>query len=95
MSIFGKLFGGGKPKSPAEPQVVAEREISGVLVQATPINEGGQFRLGAKLSKEIGGEMRHHMLIRADVFTAQDDAVEAAFRKAERAIKEQGDGLFS
>ena len=74
---------------------MAEQVIDGVKVEAAPIAEdGGQFRLCALLSKEIGGEVKTHKLIRADVFSSQDDAVEAAFRKAKRVIEEQGDALF-
>jgi len=100
MSILKKLFGGGGRRggngvSPPM-TVVAEQEIDGVKVEAAPIAEdGGQFRLCALLSKEIGGEVKTHKLIRADVFPSRDEAVDAAFRKARRVIEEQGDALFA
>ena len=99
MSILKKLFGGGGTRggNGASPPmtVVAEQVIDGVEVEAAPMPEGsGQYRLCALLSKEIGGEVKTHKLIRADVFPSRDDAVEAAFRKARRVIEEQGDALF-
>ncbi len=92
MSILKKLFGGGN--GAAAPEVADETTIDGVRVAATPMPEGGQFRLCAVLTKEVDGEMREHRLIRADVFGSRDEAVQAAFRKAERVIAEQGDALF-
>ena len=99
MSILKKLFGGGGTRggNGASPPmtVVAEQVIDGVKVEAAPMPEGsGQYRLCALLSKEIGGEVKTHKLIRANVFPSRDDAVEAAFRKARRVIEEQGDALF-
>ncbi|MFN0264374.1 HlyU family transcriptional regulator [Tepidamorphus sp. 3E244] len=95
MSILNRLFGRAKQQAPISPMAADEKEIEGVLVQATPHDEGGQSRLGARLSKEIDGEMRHHTLIRADTFPNREDAIAAAFRKAEALIKEQGDTIFA
>ena len=94
MSILKKLFGGGGNGASAPVVVAAETKIDGVKVEATPIEEGGQYRLAALLTKEIGGEMKTHKLIRADLFPNRDDAVQAAFRKAELLLKEQGDTIF-
>ena len=93
MSFLKRLFGGGssEPKAPA---VAREEMIEGVRVQATPMPEGGQFRLAATLSKEIGGEMKEHQLIRADLFQSRDEAANMAMQKARQVIAEQGDALF-
>ena len=92
MGFFSKLFGGGNDA--AEPAPAAEETIDGVRVVATPMPEGGQFRLAATLSKEIGGEMREHRLIRADLFQSRDEAARMAIQKAGQVIREQGDRLF-
>ena len=76
------------------PKVVAEETHEGFLIQATPINEGGQFRLCGIISKEVGGEHREHKLIRADLFMSTDDAAAGLMRKARQVIKEQGEQLF-
>ena len=92
MRFFSNLFGGSK--EPAAPSVAATETIEGVTVEATPMPEGGQFRLAARLSKEIDGETREHQLIRADLFQSRDEAASMAMQKARQVIAEQGDGLF-
>jgi hypothetical protein len=91
MSFLRKLFGlssGSEPKS--DPAV----EHEGYQIRPTPLPEGSQFRLGAIISKPFGAETKEYRLIRADVFSSRDEAVEAAIRKAKLVIKEQGDRLF-
>ena len=92
MGFFSKLFGGSS--EPAAPSVAATETIDGVRVEATPMPEGGQFRLAAKLSKEIDGATREHTLIRADLFQSRDEAARMAIQKARQVIAEQGDRLF-
>ena len=92
MGFFSNLFGGSK--EPAAPTVVAEETIEGVHVAASPLPEGGQYRLRAILTKEIDGETREHTLIRADVFQSADEAAKMALTKARQVIAEQGDRLF-
>ena len=92
MGFFSNLFGGGS--SASSPKVEATETIDGVLVEATPMPEGQQYRLAATLSKEIGGERREHQLIRADLFASKDEAARMAIAKAKQVIGEQGDRLF-
>ena len=95
MSFLKKLFGGSsEASSPREPAVAESREYSGFTIKATPLPEGGQFRLAAVIEKEIGGETKSHRLIRADMFSSKDEAANFALRKAEQVINEQGEGLF-
>ena len=90
MSLFKKLFG----ISPAvvEPDPVIEFE--GYLITATPMEEGGQFRLCGEISRVIDEETKTHRLIRADMFPSRDSAVEATYRKAKQVIGEQGERIF-
>jgi len=91
MSFFKKLFGGGSAASaPAREPV----EHEGFTIVPQPIPDGGQFRLGATISKEIDGEMKEHKLIRADLFPSEDQCADYAVTKAKQVIKEQGDRLF-
>ena len=92
MGFFSKLFGGSS--EPAAPSVAATEMIDGVTVEATPMPEGGQFRLAARLSKEVDGELREHALIRADLFQSREEAASMAIRKARQVIAEQGERLF-
>lgn len=91
MSFFKKLFGGGKK---AEAQAIEQIEHEGFLIELTPQDEGGQYRLCAIISKEIDGEVKTHRLIRADMFTSLDDVKAATIRKAKIVIAEQGDKLL-
>ena len=105
MSFFRKLFGlgpkegkggngasgewsgnGGKP--------VEAVEHEGYTIIATPIKEGGQYRLCGTISKEIDGEPHEHRLIRADLFSSPDECTQFTVRKAKQVIKEQGDAMF-
>ncbi len=93
MSFLKRLFGGADDAGAAAAPV-AEAEHEGYKIAATPLKEGAQFRLAAVISKEIGGEVREHRLIRADLFTSADEAAAAALRKAKLVIAEQGDRMF-
>ena len=89
MSILKKLFGGGTSAPEAKPET-----YEGCTILPEPQKESGGYRLGATIQKEIAGEMKSHMLIRADTFQSPDEAREAAVRKAKQVIDEQGDRLF-
>ena len=92
MGFFSNLFGGSR--EPTAAKVEATETIDGVLVEATPMPEGSQYRLAATLSKQIDGERREHRLIRADLFASKDEAARMAIAKARQVIAEQGDRLF-
>ena len=91
MSFFRKLFGGG---ASGASKVAAEMVHQGYRIQATPMKEGGQFRLCGIISREIDGEVKEHKIIRADVFSSANEASEMAFQKAKQVISERGDGMF-
>ncbi|MCT4553084.1 MAG: HlyU family transcriptional regulator [Pelagimonas sp.] len=90
MSLFKKLFGGGGAKSPAAEPI----EYKGFLIFPDPVPEDGQFRLAARIEKEINGEAKVHHLIRADVIRDRDQAIDAALRKARQMIDMQGERIF-
>lgn len=89
MSLFSKLFGGGASAPAPEPET-----YQGFAIHPDPMPDGRQFRLQARIEKEVGGEMQSHTVIRADVFESRDAAVEAAIVKSKQVIDEQGDRLF-
>jgi hypothetical protein len=94
MSFLKKLFGGsGKASAPAKP--VEEVEYKGFQIATTPIDEGGQFRVCALISKEVDGETKTHKLIRADMCASAEEASTIAVRKAQQMIDEQGTRILS
>lgn len=93
MSFFKRLFGGASSEeAAAEPKATAD--YKGYAIVATPQADGGQFRLCGTISKEVDGASKEHVLIRADMFPAADDAADAFMRKARQVIDEQGDKVF-
>ena len=88
MSLLSRLF--GKSPSPSEPA----EEYKGFSIRPDLGKSGSQFRLGARIEKEIDGTLRNHDLIRADTFQDRDQAVTASLAKARQVIDEQGDRLF-
>ncbi len=91
MSLFKRLFGGGGGNAGA-----VESEIhDGFRIYPEPAKEAGQYRLGARIVKEVGGSEKSHHLIRADTFSNPDQAAEAAVAKAKQLIDQMGDRLFN
>ncbi|WP_294622830.1 HlyU family transcriptional regulator [uncultured Roseovarius sp.] len=91
MSLFSKLFGGGKPK----PEPEAEAEVyEGFRIIPTPQSESDGYRLGARIEKEIDGEVKVHHLLRADVIRSLEEAQAFSIRKAKQVIDEQGERIF-
>jgi hypothetical protein len=92
MSFLKKLFGGSDDSAPK----VAAREIyKDFIIEASPMAEGGQYRLRAFIVESEAEDARRATVIRADLFTTADQAAEFAMMKARQVIDEQGAGVFS
>ena len=89
MSFLKKLFGGGD--APADAQ---GEDYNGYLITPTPQRDGTQYRICARIEKEIDGTLRSHTLIRADTIGDEDEAAAASIAKAKQMIDEQGDRIF-
>ena len=89
MSLLSKLFGGGQSKPEAQPE-----DYKGFGIIPQPMKEGSRYRIGARIEKEIDGELKSHSLIRADTLEDLTTANEASVGKAKQVIDEQGDRLF-
>lgn len=92
MSFLKKLF--AKTPRAADEGPLSPVLHEGYAIEAAPQREGEQFRLAGRITKTIGGEMKEHRLIRADLFSSYDEAKAATIRKAKYVITEQGDGIF-
>ena len=95
MSILKKLFGGGdKPAAEATAPAGPVTEYEGFRITPEPMPADGQFRIAATIEREIGGELRTHKLIRADVLRDRDEAAAASVQKARQLIDQMGERLF-
>jgi len=92
MSFLKRLFGGGSADAPA-PEVES-LEYEGFTITPTPINEGGQYRVSARIEAIVDGEPKTHDLIRADVIRDFGEASEMSVRKAKQLIDQMGKALF-
>lgn len=95
MSFLKRIFGGAPANSgSAGGNVVAEEEYQGHRIEATPMKEGDQWRLCARVSKAFGDETLSHDLIRADLFQSAEDAARHSLSKARQVIDESGDHIY-
>lgn len=93
MPFWSRLFGGSSAGPSAAPGAAPE-EHKGFRITPKPIPEGGQFRVAARIEKEVGGEVRVHELVRADRLASMDEARALSLAKARQMIDEQGERLF-
>lgn len=94
MSFLKRLFGlgGGGEAAPSAP--AKEVEHKGFVIRASPRSVGGQFQVAGTIAKEVAGQMREHVFVRADTFGDLDTAVEITLNKAKMTIDQQGERLF-
>lgn len=92
MSFLKKLFGGGGGEKPAEK--APSQEHNGYVIEATPVAEGGQFRVCGVIWKEVDGARKEHVFHRADRFASRDEAVDMTFQKGRQIINERRDRVF-
>ncbi len=95
MPLFKKLFGGGGASKDAAPKEATPETYKDFSIIPTPIAEGSNFRLSARIKKEVGGELKSQTIIRADTFNSADQAAETAIAKAKMLIDQMGDKLFT
>jgi hypothetical protein len=96
-SIFSKFFsmlsgGGAEPKAEAK---VEPQEHAGCRIFAEPMREGSQIRLAGRIEKDVDGRTLVRTFVRADMFTAMDDALDCTFRKGRQIIDQNGASLFA
>ena len=90
MALFSRLFG-KKDAAQTDAEPIEYKEF---LIYPQPINEGGTYRIAARIVGQIDGEDKEHLLIRADTIQSKDQAEEASIGKAKQMIDEQGTGIF-
>ena len=71
--LRGLFSGGGGGGAAAEAPSV---EYEGFTIKPAPINDGTSWRVSGEICKEVDGEMKTHMLVRADTFPDRQDAID-------------------
>lgn len=89
MSILSRLFGGGATPEP-EPET-----YNGFRIYPEPVKEAGGYRVTARIEREIDGETKSHLMIRADTYQSLDAATEATLVKARQVIDQLGMSIFA
>ena len=90
MAWLSRLFGG---KSGAAEAVPAE-EYKGFRIYPVLMPERRNFRVAARIEKDVDGETKVHNLIRADTISEEEDVIAASIAKSRQMIDEQGEGMF-
>ena len=91
MSILSRLFGGGtKPEARAE----VSETYKEFRITAAPQSDSEGYRVGARIEKEVDGEVKVYHLLRADTLRSLDEAETFSIRKAKQVIDEQGERIF-
>ena len=89
MSILSKLFGGGSAPEP-KPETYNDFRIF-----AEPRSDAGGYRIAGRIEKEIGGEVKSHSFLRADLVQSKEEAERFTILKARQIIDERGERMFS
>lgn len=92
MSFLKKLFGGGGGGQ-STPSASSEAH-NGYTIHPDPIKDGSVWRIGARIEKEIDGEVKSHRMVRADTLQSHEEAAKASLNKARMLVDQQGDAIF-
>jgi hypothetical protein len=95
-SFLSKLFGfSGGSKAETAASSAKTESYGDCLIRATPKKEGAQFRLAGSIEKDVDGVIRVRTFIRADLFSSEEDVIDATLRKAHQIIDQHGPSLFA
>jgi hypothetical protein len=96
-SFFSRLFGLGEGEADTQGSGASagrSQDYKGFEIIARPLSEGGQWRVAGAIVATIDGDVIERPFIRADLCTAEDEAIEVSLRKAQQII-DQNPRLFA
>jgi hypothetical protein len=89
------MFGWFKKNKTAAVSKIDWEEYKGFRIAATPINEGGQYRVSGIIEQEEdGAETKKHTFVRADLIPTQDEAIRITLMKARLMVDQLGIRVF-
>ncbi|MEN0001002.1 MAG: HlyU family transcriptional regulator [Pseudomonadota bacterium] len=91
--FFSKLFGGGGASADAVPET-ADETYKEVEIRAMPQPDGGQWRVGGRLTKTVDGVEITRTFLRADIMNSREEAAIASINKAKLIIDQNGAMLW-
>ncbi|WP_191602377.1 HlyU family transcriptional regulator [Marinomonas algicola] len=92
LSGLKSLFTAG----PAAPEKEEDPiDYKGFIIIPAPINEGGQHRVAATITKGEGDSQQIHKFIRSDLIAGRDECITVTINKAKMTIDQLGDRLFN
>jgi hypothetical protein len=94
MSFWKLLLGGKSSGGDAAGKASPPEDYNGFTIRAAPFKTGSQFQAAGYIAREIGGERKEHHFIRADFFSAEEEAVRFSLTKARQIVDLEGDRVF-
>jgi len=88
-ALWSRLF--ARDIAEASAQAV---EYSSYRIRPEPYRRNGQYQTCGVIEKEVGGEIKQHRFVRAEVHPGREAAVAFSIAKARQIIDEQGERLF-
>lgn len=85
MSFLKKLFGlgGGEAATAAAAPTL---EYKGFVIKATPVAEGGEWRVAGVITQEVDGAVKELAYQRADRMASKDECIDISFQKGRQII---------
>lgn len=88
------MFGWFKKDKAVKTAQIEWEEYKGFRIAATPLPEGGQFRVSGRIEKGEGEEIQSHTFHRADLIPTKEEAETFSLMKAKLMVDQLGDRLF-
>lgn len=91
MNLLSRLFGKSAPAAALAPEAILHKDCR---IFPQPVKDTGGYRIAARIEKDFDGQVKTHLLIRADTCTTLEEAVTTSVSKARLAIDQLGDTIF-
>ena len=89
-ALWARLF--GRENGEAGGQAI---EYNGYRVRPAPYRRNGQYQTCGVIEKEVGGQLKEHRFIRAEMHPSREAAIAFSITKAQQIIDERGERLFA
>ena len=91
---WSRLVGGAAGSATGAPAPTPV-EYNGYRIKPAPYLSNGQYQTAGTIEKDTPEGVKEHRFIRADTYSAREDAIAFTITKAKQIIDHQGDRIFS